>query len=59
MRQLVDKHRDTFAAHLGDAMAGLYEEVAATSLALERVYAHPVMRAALGVRRLLGGARRP
>jgi glycosyltransferase involved in cell wall biosynthesis len=58
MRQLVDKHHDAFAAHLGDAMAGLYEELAATSLALERVYAHPVMRVALGVRRVLGGARR-
>jgi len=58
MRRLVDKHHATFSAHLGDAMAGLYEEVAATSLALEKVYAHPLVRAALGVRRWLGGAPR-
>lgn len=58
MRQLVDKHHDVFAAHLGDAMAGLYEEVAATSLALERVYAHPLVRMALRLRGMLSGGTR-
>jgi hypothetical protein len=54
MRTLVGKHRALYQAHVDDAMAGLYEHLAATSLTLERVYGHPAVRLALRLRALLG-----
>jgi len=56
MRTLVGKHRALYEAHLEDALAGLYEHLCETSLALERVYDAPAIRLALRLRSLL---RRP
>jgi len=50
VRRLVAKHRGLYEAHLEEAIAGLYEEHAAVCLSLERVYDHPVVRAALWLR---------
>jgi glycosyltransferase involved in cell wall biosynthesis len=50
MRALVAKHRALYEAHLEDALAGMYEHLAAVSLSLERVYDHPLMRVALRLR---------
>ncbi len=58
MRRLVAKHRALYAAHLDDALANLYAEYAAVCLSLERVYRHPVVRAAVWARGLLGAAGR-
>ena len=57
MRTLVAKHRDVYVAHLEDAMAGMYERLAAAGLTLERIYDHPAMRVYVRLRNLLG--RRP
>ncbi len=53
MRALVVKHRALYEAHLEDALAGLYEHLCETSLALERVYDNPAMRAAVRLKALL------
>lgn len=55
MRTLVTKHRALYEAHLEDALAGLYEHLAETSLTLERVYLNPVVRLGVRLRRLLRG----
>jgi len=57
MRSLVAKHRDLYVANLEDAMAGMYERLAAAGLTLERIYDHPAMRVYVRLRNLLG--RRP
>src|SRR5205809_1200833 len=57
MRSLVAKHRDLYVSNLEDAMAGLYERLAAAGLTLERIYDHPAMRVYVRLRNLLG--RRP
>src|SRR5436309_1709203 len=57
MRSLVGKHRDLYVANLEDAMAGMYERLAAAGLTLERIYDHPAMRVYVRLRNLLG--RRP
>ena len=56
MRTLVGKHRALYEAHLEDALAGLYEHLCETSLALERLYDRRAIRLALRLRGLL---RRP
>ena len=53
MRALVAKHRALYAAHLEDTIAGMYEEREKVSLLLDRIYAHPLMRALVRVRSLL------
>lgn len=53
MRRLVAKHRTLYAAHLEEAFAGLYEEYAQVCNALERLHAHPLVRAAARLRHLL------
>ncbi len=53
MRNLVAKHRDLYTAHLEDAMAGMYERLAAAGLTLERIYDHPAVRAYVRLRSLL------
>ena len=50
MRRIVTKHRALYERHLDDALAGMYEHLAATSLTLERIYGNPAVRAALTVR---------
>ena len=55
MRTLVAKHRALYDAHLGDALAAMYEERAAVCLTLERIYNHPAARVLLRLRSLLGG----
>jgi glycosyltransferase involved in cell wall biosynthesis len=55
MRTLVSKHRALYEAHLEDALAGLYEHLAATSLTLERVYRNPAVRLGLRLRALVRG----
>jgi glycosyltransferase involved in cell wall biosynthesis len=55
MRMLVTKHRALYEAHLEEALAGLYEHLAATSLTLERVYQHPAIRLGVRLRRLVQG----
>jgi glycosyltransferase involved in cell wall biosynthesis len=50
MRQLIAKHRSTYAAHFDDALADLYEHHSAVCLSLERVYDHPAVRLALKLR---------
>jgi len=57
MRSLDAKHRDLYVANLEDAMAGMYERLAAAGLTLERIYDHPAMRVYVRLRNLLG--RRP
>ena len=52
---LVAKHRALYEAHLEDALAGLYEHLAATSLTLERVYRNPAVRLGLRLRALVRG----
>ncbi len=59
MQTLVAKHRALYERHLEDALGGLYEELMGTSTTLERIYGHPAVRMALGIRKLLGGDRRP
>jgi glycosyltransferase involved in cell wall biosynthesis len=54
MQTLVEKHRALYQAHVGEAMVGLYEHHAETSLTLERIYRNPVVRLALRLRDLLG-----
>jgi glycosyltransferase involved in cell wall biosynthesis len=54
MRRLVTKHRALYERHLDDALVGMYEHLAATSLTLERIYGNPAVRAALTVRDWLG-----
>ncbi|MGH7893939.1 MAG: glycosyltransferase family 2 protein [Candidatus Binatia bacterium] len=50
MRQLVEKHRPLYEAHLPDALALVYDELARVSNTLERIYAHPLARLALRLR---------
>jgi hypothetical protein len=50
----VTKHRALYERHLDDALVGMYEHLAATSLTLERIYGNPAVRAALTVRDWLG-----
>ncbi len=50
---LVTKHRALYDAHLPEAMAGLYEDHARVSGSLERIYDHPVVRAAVRLRGLM------
>ncbi len=57
MRNIVAKHRDLYAAHAEDAMAGMYERLGAAGLMLERIYDHPVVRVALRLRGLFRRAR--
>jgi GT2 family glycosyltransferase len=59
MRLLVAKHRPLYEAHLEDAMAGMYDRLAAAGVALERVYHNPAVRALVWLRARLGLARRP
>jgi glycosyltransferase involved in cell wall biosynthesis len=53
MHDLAVKHRALYEAHLEDALAAMYEQRSEVNLMLERIYQHPVVRALLGVRRLL------
>ena len=53
MRSLVDKHRDVYTTHVEEAMAGMYERLAAAGLTLERIYHHPAIRLALRLRELV------
>jgi glycosyltransferase involved in cell wall biosynthesis len=57
MQTLVAKHRALYETHLEEALGGLYEELMQTSATLERIYDHPAVRLALGLRGLLGGGR--
>lgn len=50
MRRIVQKHRGLYERHLEEALVGMYEHLAATSLTLERFYGNPAVRAALRVR---------
>ena len=52
MRSLVTKHRDLYTAHVEDALAGMYERLAAAGVTLERIYHHPAVRAVLRLRSL-------
>jgi glycosyltransferase involved in cell wall biosynthesis len=56
MRTLVGKHRALYEAHLEDALAGLYEHLAETSLTLERVYRNPAVGLGVRLRRFVRGA---
>jgi glycosyltransferase involved in cell wall biosynthesis len=58
VRALVQKHRALYEAHLEDALGAMYEEVTATALALERVYDHAAVRAAVRVRGWFGRRQR-
>jgi glycosyltransferase involved in cell wall biosynthesis len=53
MRSLVEKHRDVYTTHVEEAMAGMYERLAAAGLTLERIYHHPAIRLALRLRGLV------
>ena len=53
MTSLVTKHRDVYTAHVEEAMAGMYERLAAAGLTLERIYNHPAIRFALRLRDLV------
>jgi glycosyltransferase involved in cell wall biosynthesis len=44
IRQLVAKHRGLYEAHVGDAMAGMYERLEMAGNTLERIYHTPPMR---------------
>lgn len=57
MQTLVAKHRSLYETHLEEAFGGLYEELMRTSSMLERIYKHPAVRMALGLRGLLGGGK--
>jgi glycosyltransferase involved in cell wall biosynthesis len=57
MELLVTKHRALYERQLEGAVSGLYEELMRASESLERLYNHPLMRLALGARRLLGAGR--
>jgi glycosyltransferase involved in cell wall biosynthesis len=59
MRTLVGKHRALYQAHVEDAMAGLYEHLAATAITLERFYDNPATRLALRLRSLVRRAAEP
>ncbi len=50
MRQLAEKHRALYEAHLPDALGLVYDELARVSDTLERIYAHPAARLALRLR---------
>jgi glycosyltransferase involved in cell wall biosynthesis len=50
MRRIVTKHRALYGEHLEEALVGMYEHLAATSLTLERFYGNPALRAALRLR---------
>lgn len=58
MRQLVEKHRPLYEAHLGDTLGLVYDELARTSDTLERIYAHPLVRLALRLRDAVRPGRR-
>jgi glycosyltransferase involved in cell wall biosynthesis len=53
MRTLVAKHREAYVAHVEDAMAGMYERLAAAGRTLERIYHLPPVRAYVRMRELL------
>jgi glycosyltransferase involved in cell wall biosynthesis len=53
MRRIVTKHRALYEEHLDEALVGMYEHLAATSLTLERFYGNPAMRTALRLREWL------
>jgi glycosyltransferase involved in cell wall biosynthesis len=53
MRNLVGKHRELYTEHVEDAMAGMYERLAAAGLTLERIYHHPAVRAFVRLKTLL------
>ena len=53
MRRIVKKHRALYGEHLEEALVGMYEHLAATSLTLERFYGNPAMRTALRLREWL------
>jgi len=50
MRTLVTKHRDLYEANVEDAVAGMYERLAAAGLTLERIYHNRAVRALLWLR---------
>ena len=54
MRRLVAKHRALYEADLEEAMAGMYDRLAAAGVALERIYHHPAVRALVWLRARLG-----
>jgi hypothetical protein len=58
MRNLVAKHRDVYTAHVEEAMAGMYERLAAAGVVIEKIYHHPVIRLASGLRARLRSRRR-
>ena len=53
MRRIVTKHRALYGEHLEEALVGMYEHLAATSLTLERFYGNPAVRTALRLREWL------
>jgi GT2 family glycosyltransferase len=53
MRALVAKHRTLYEMNLEDVMAQMYEERAAVSSSLERVYHNPAVRALIRLRALV------
>jgi glycosyltransferase involved in cell wall biosynthesis len=55
MRTLVTKHRALYEAHLEEAFASMYEQRAAVSRSLERIYDHPAVRLLLRLRSLVKG----
>jgi glycosyltransferase involved in cell wall biosynthesis len=57
MRRLLAKHAALYAAHAPDVIAALFLEVTQLGKSLQRMYANPLVRAALRARDLVGGAR--
>lgn len=57
MRRLLTKHAALYAAHAPEVIATLFLEVTQLGKSLQRVYANPLVRAALRARDLVGGTR--
>jgi glycosyltransferase involved in cell wall biosynthesis len=57
MRRLLAKHRELYAAHAPEVIAALFREVTQLGKSLQRVYANPLVRAAVHARELLGRSR--
>jgi glycosyltransferase involved in cell wall biosynthesis len=55
MRNLVEKHRPLFEAHVDTAMSDMYERLAAAGVALEKIYDHPVVRVLVKLKLRLRG----
>jgi glycosyltransferase involved in cell wall biosynthesis len=52
MCSLVAKHRKVYDVHLEEAMADMYQRLSAAGIALEKIYHHPAVRAAVRLRAL-------